>query len=381
MKKRIYLSPPHMTGEEIKYVEDAIQSNWVAPVGPHIDAFEKELAETIGVQNSVAVNSGTSAIHLALLALGVGPGDEVICPTLTFCATINPIIYCGATPILIDSEWDTWNINPDLIRIAIQERKKETGSKPKAIIVVHLYGMPAKMDEIMAISEEFDIPVLEDAAEALGSQYKGKPLGSIGQVGILSFNGNKIITTSGGGAVISTSRSVLEKVRYLRQEAKEPLPYYEHKEVGYNYRLSNVSAAIGRAQLRALQDRVTRRREIFQTYKQEVVERTGEIAYQQEPKGSFSNRWLTAILFKECDERLNRNHLVREELEKHNIESRLTWKPMHLQSIYSRYLVYGGEVAEYVFRTGLCLPSGSALEERELRTIAGILMEFVEKRK
>lgn len=363
---RIYLSPPHMTGEEIHYVQDAISSNWVAPVGPHLDAFEKELAAAVNVEDSVLVNSGTSAIHLGLLALGVKPGDEVICPTLTFCAAVNPVIYCGAVPVFVDVEPETWNLDPGLLEEAIKNRVQKTGKKPSAIIVVHLYGMPAKMKEIMGIAEQYEIPVLEDAAEALGSLYKGTPVGTLGDVGIFSFNGNKIITTSGGGALLSKKKDLLVRARYLRDQAKEPLPYYEHKEIGYNYRLSNVSAAIGRAQLKDLRERVLKRRENFEFYKRNLGS-ISEISFQREPQGHFSNRWLTTILI-DGNERVT-NDSLRVFLASCNIESRLSWKPMHLQPVYRHYAAYGNGVSEKLFSKGLCLPSGSNLSAEGLYEI------------
>lgn len=367
---RIYLSPPHMTGEEIHYVQDAISSNWVAPVGPHLDAFEKELAAAVNVEDSVLVNSGTSAIHLGLLALGVKPGDEVICPTLTFCAAVNPVIYCGAVPVFVDVEPETWNLDPGLLEEAIKNRVQKTGKKPSAIIVVHLYGMPAKMKEIMGIAEQYEIPVLEDAAEALGSLYRGTPVGTLGDVGVFSFNGNKIITTSGGGALLSKKKKLLDRARYLREQAKEPLPYYEHKEIGYNYRLSNISAAIGRAQLKDLKNRVARRRKIFDSYVQKLCKKPG-VSFQKEPDGHFSNRWLTVLLI-EGNKKVT-NESTRLLMEHANIECRLAWKPMHLQPVFKDYPVYRGEVAASIFNRGLCLPSGTLLSDEHIERIAKLL--------
>lgn len=369
MNKRIYLSPPHMTGEEMLYIQDAISSNWVAPVGPHLDAFESEIAGVLGVNDAVAVNSGTSAIHLALLVTGVKPGDEVICPTLTFCATANPIVYCGAIPVFVDSEPETWNIDPVLMEEAIVDRIGKTGKKPAAIIVVHLYGMPANMDDILSIAEKYKIPVVEDAAEALGSSYNGKPMGTLGAAGIISFNGNKIITTSGGGALVCKNSAWNERARFLRQEAKQPLPYYEHHELGYNYRMSNISAAIGRAQLKSLKMRLEKKRSIFDYYAG-ALKPVG-IGFQTEPLGHFSNRWLSVIRF--AGDQTDMKENVRIALEKKNIESRLAWKPMHLQPFFRDAPVYGGKISEQLFQEGLCLPSGSALTEPELATIVGII--------
>jgi dTDP-4-amino-4,6-dideoxygalactose transaminase len=369
---RIYLSPPHMTGEEMKYVEEAITSNWVAPVGPHLDAFEKELANTLQVEDTVLVNSGTSAIHLGLLALGVKSGDEVICPTLTFCAAVNPVIYCGATPVFVDVEPETWNMDPVLLKDAIEGRLRKTGKKPRAIIVVHLYGMPANMTGIMHVSRQYEIPVLEDAAEALGSLYKGIPVGTLGDIGVFSFNGNKIITTSGGGALLSKKKDLLKRARYLREQAKEPLPYYEHKEIGYNYRLSNISAAIGRAQLKDLPKRVGKRREIFDLYARNLAVKQG-ISFQKEPEGHYSNRWLTVLLIE--DNKKVTNDSIRLLMEKANIECRLAWKPMHLQPVFKDCIIYGGEVSTSIFRRGLCLPSGTLLSNEHIERIIRLLDE------
>ena len=356
-----------MTGEEMFYIQDAISSNWVAPVGPHVDAFEKEIAAALSVNDAVTVNSGTSAIHLALLVSGVKPGDEVICPSLTFCATANPIVYCGATPVFIDSEAETWNIDPVLTEEAIVDRMGKTGKKPAAIIVVHLYGMPANMDDILSVAKKYEIPVIEDAAEALGSSYNGKPMGTLGAAGIISFNGNKIITSSGGGALVCKNAQWNERARFLRQEAKQPLPYYEHHELGYNYRMSNISAAIGRAQLKSLLTRVKKKRSIFDYYAGALK----HIEFQAEPSGHLSNRWLTVIRF--TGDQTDRKENVRVALEKKNIESRLAWKPMHLQPLFRGVPVYGGKISEQLFQEGLCLPSGSALTESELATIVGII--------
>jgi dTDP-4-amino-4,6-dideoxygalactose transaminase len=373
VNKQIYLSPPHMTGEELVYMTEAIQSNWVAPVGPHIDSFEKELAECVGVEDTVVVNSGTSAIHLALLAVGVSHGDEVICPSLTFCATANPVVYCGARPIFVDSEMETWNLDPGLLREAVSDRIKKTGKKPAAILVVHLYGMPAKMNEILSVGRDFEIPIIEDSAEALGSLYHGKMMGTLGKAGVYSFNGNKIITTSGGGALISGDASILARGRFLRQEAKEPLPYYEHRETGFNYRLSNICAGIGRAQLKELTGRVEQRRAIFQTY-QRYLASTGRVEFQEEPAGHFSNRWLTVIRFREGWQMKEK---VYSGLANVKIESRFAWKPMHLQPVFRGIPMYGGEKSEALFNDGLCLPSGSALSASDLDRILSSLMALM----
>ena len=281
---RIWLSPPHMSGEEVKYVQEVFDTNWVAPVGPHIGRFEDSLASYVGVKHAAALSSGTAAIHLALIVLGVQAGDEVICQSFTFSGSCNPILYQGAKPVFVDSESETWNIDPDLLKEAIDDRVRKTGRKPKAIIVVHLYGMPARMDEIMAVSQQYEIPVIEDAAEALGSDYKGRKCGSIGHLGVLSFNGNKIITTSGGGALLSNNEEWIKKARHLSTQAREPFPHYEHKDIGFNYRLSNVCAAIGLGQMSVIDSRVERKREIFNYYKRSIAH-LQSISFLDEPAG------------------------------------------------------------------------------------------------
>lgn len=356
------------------YLKDAVESNWIAPVGPHVDAFEEELAAILKTGHVLATNSGTSAIHLGLLALGIDRGDEVLCSTFTFCASVNPVIYCGARPVLVDSEKLTWNIDPELLEEAILDRIKKTGKKPGAIVVVHLYGMPARMSEVIAISRQYDIPVLEDAAEALGSLYHGKPVGTFGEAGIFSFNGNKIITASGGGALFSTDVDLIEKARYLRQEAKEPLPYYEHKAIGYNYRLSNLLAALGRSQLKILAERVKRRREIFELYIH-GLRTTPAVSFQAEPDGMQSNRWLTAIV---SDRPEIKPEQIRLALEKENIESRPLWKPMHLQPVFAGYPAYVNGVSETLFNEGLCLPSGSNLLQEDLERVVDVVKRVFE---
>ncbi|MEO5602548.1 MAG: aminotransferase class I/II-fold pyridoxal phosphate-dependent enzyme, partial [Cyclobacteriaceae bacterium] len=333
------------------------------------DAFEEELKAVLNTGDLITVNSGTSAIHLGLLALGVGKDDEVICSTFTFCASVNPIIYCGAKPVFVDSEKLTWNMDPDLLEEVIEDRMKKTGKKPKVIIVVHLYGMPARMDKIMEVSHKHNIPVLEDAAEALGSRYQGKPAGTFGEAGILSFNGNKIITTSGGGALFSSNAKLIEKARYMRQEAKEPLPYYEHKAVGYNYRLSNLLAAVGRSQLKVLADRINTRRKIFKTYVEELNGITG-ITFQPEDYGLQSNRWLTAIIIRHSK---IKSEKIRLALADANIESRPLWKPMHVQPVYKEYPAYLSGVSKDLFDHGLCLPSGSNILEEDILRITNII--------
>lgn len=355
----------------MSYLRDAVESNWIAPVGPHLNAFENELAELLKVKFVLAVNSGTSAIHLGLLALNVERGDEVICSTFTFCGSVNPIIYSGAQPVFVDSENESWNMDPGLLEQAIRDRINKKGRKPKAIILVHLYGMPAKIDAIMEVAARYEIPILEDAAEAFGSLYHGKPVGTFGNAGILSFNGNKIVTTSGGGALFSEDEQVVERARYLRQEAKEPLPFYEHKSIGYNYRLSNLLAAVGRSQLPVLEQRVQKKREIYDFYYQQLRKLPG-ISFQEERENEDvrSNRWLTAIL---VENEVPNNRLIQLELEKNHIESRLLWKPMHLQPVFRDVPAYLNGVSEEFFACGLCLPSGTNLSKEDLGKITGIV--------
>jgi len=372
--KKIWLSSPHMGDNEFKYVTEAFDLNWIAPVGPHLNDFEKNLSKISEGKHIAALGSGTSAIHLALILLGVECGDEVICSTFTFSASANPIVYQGAKPIFVDSELDTWNMCPDSLRITLKERVN-LGKKPKAIIVVHLYGMPAKMNEIISIANEYDIPIIEDAAEGLGSTYFNKPLGSLTEFGIYSFNGNKIITTSGGGALISSDEDSIKKAKFLATQARDNAPHYEHSHIGFNYRLSNVSAAIGLGQLEVLQERVERRREIFEYYKKELSD-IKVISFVEEPDGFYSNRWLTTVLISE-DSKVSREDL-RIHLESDNIESRPLWKPMHLQPIFSSCDFYGSDNAEFLFKYGLCLPSGSNMKNEDLNRIVTKIKEAFE---
>jgi len=372
--KKIWLSSPHMGENEFKYVAEAFDLNWIAPVGPHLNKFEEKLSEISEGRDIAAVSSGTSAIHLALILLGIQNGDEVLCSSFTFSASANPIVYQGATPIFLDSELDTWNMSPEFLELAIKDRIKR-GKKPKAIILVHLYGMPAKMNEILEISNKYDIPIIEDAAEALGSTYFGKPLGCISDFGIYSFNGNKIITTSGGGALISSDSEMINKAKFLATQARDDAPHYEHTHIGYNYRLSNVSASIGLGQLEVLQDRVKKRREIFNFYKTQLSE-IKEISFLDEIEGFYSNRWLTTILISE-DSKITKEEL-RLFLEKDKIESRPLWKPMHMQPIFKDYPCYGGRNSEYLFKYGLCLPSGSNMSDEDLIRIVNKIKQAFE---
>ena len=378
---RLYLSPPHLGRHELNYVHKAIEDNWVAPVGPNLAGFETDICEAVGVPYCVALNSGTAAIHLGLLVLGVGPGDEVLCPSFTFVATANPIRYLGATPVFVDSEPDTWNLCPQRLREAIEDRIAK-GKKPKVLLLVHLYGVPAKLPELLALAQEFDIPVLEDAAEALGASWELQPLGGFGRVGVFSFNGNKILTTGGGGALVTHDRALAERVRFLATQAKDDAPHYQHSEVGYNYRLSNILAGIGRGQMGLLPDRVKRRREIFAWYRQHLADLPGlTVALAPEAVGSHSNRWLTTILLNPADAEAHpprpavAPETLRLHLETRNIESRPLWKPLHLQPLFADAPMYGGAVCADLFDRGLCLPSGTAMTDADLGRVAEAVQE------
>jgi dTDP-4-amino-4,6-dideoxygalactose transaminase len=365
MSKRIYLSPPHLSGEELKFVHEAFESNWIAPVGPAINEFEKQLAEYNSIENCVVLSSGTAAIHIALIVLGVNSGDEVICSSFTFSGSCNPIIYQSAIPVFVDSEKESWNMDPPLLEETIKDRIS-LGRKPKAIIVVHLFGMPAKMEEIMSIAKKYEIPVIEDAAEALGSEYQNRKAGAIGDIGVFSFNGNKIITTSGGGALISNNKKWIERARFLSSQSRSPAPHYEHEEIGFNYQLSNISASIGLGQMKVLNERVHQRRSIFERYKQELDESI--FKFQTEMIGVKSNRWLTTVHIESKNNSVSAER-IREALEKENIETRPLWKPMHLQPVFKGAPSYLNGISESLFENGLCLPSGSGLTEEDLSRI------------
>lgn len=370
MSNRIPLSIPHLSGTEINYVSDAVNSGWIVPLGPNVDAFEKGLKTFLGDREDIhvtALSSGTAALHLGLVILGVKPGDEVICQSMTFSASANPIAYLGATPVFVDSEKDTWNMCPQALRNAIEARIAN-GKKPKAIIPVHLYGMPAKMDEIMAVANEFEIPVLEDAAEALGSTYNGTQSGTIGEMACLSFNGNKIITTSGGGALVTKTKEDADKSKFLATQARDNAPHYQHTHIGYNYRMSNVCAGIGRGQLEALEERVASRRNNFEYYRQHLSNIEG-ISFQEEQPGMFSNRWLTSILIDPAKTNGITREDIRLALQEQNIETRPLWKPMHLQPVFADAPYYGSGVSDQLFDIGLCLPSGSNLTTEELERV------------
>lgn len=367
MNEKIWLSSPHLTGEEQKYVKEAFDTNWVAPLGPNVNGLEQDICDYTGANACSALVSGTSAIHLALILLGVEQDDEVICSTFTFSASVNPICYQKAIPIFVDSEMDTFNMCPVLLEEAIEDRI-DKGKKPKAIILVHLYGMPSKMDELMKVASKYEIPVIEDAAEAIGSTYKGKAMGTFGEIGIYSFNGNKIITTSGGGAMVSNNPEHCKKATFLATQARDVAPHYQHSNIGHNYRMSNIVAGIGRGQMEVLDDRVEARRANFDFYKKGLSS-IDTITFVDELDGFYSNRWLTTILTDSFETR----EKIRLTLEKENIESRPLWKPMHLQPIFEKYPKYVNGVSEDLFNRGLCLPSGSNLTNEQKVKVADII--------
>jgi dTDP-4-amino-4,6-dideoxygalactose transaminase len=352
-------------------VNDAFATNWIAPLGPHVNAFEQALQFETQTKHVAVLSSGTSALHLALILLGVKAGDTVFCQSITFSASANPIAYQGAIPVFIDSEMDTWNMDPLLLRTALEEGKKN-GQLPKAIIPVHLYGMPAKMDEILVIAKEYGVPVIEDAAEALGSSIENKPCGSFGEFGVLSFNGNKIITTSGGGALISDNAEMIEKARFLSTQARDVAVHYQHSHIGYNYRMSNVLAGIGIGQLEVLSNRVAARRNNFERYKQYFSKYNSAeffIQFQEEIEGYYSNRWLTCILVDPSKNKGLTREKIRLTMEDENIESRPLWKPMHQQPVFASSKFYHNGVSDKLFEQGLCLPSGSNLTDEEFERI------------
>jgi dTDP-4-amino-4,6-dideoxygalactose transaminase len=378
MKSKIYLSSPHMSGEEMKYINNAFSTNWIAPLGPNVDSFEKELAEYISVRSCAALSSGTAAIHLALIVLGIKPGDEVLCSSFTFAASANPIVYLGATPVFVDSEPETWNMDPVLLEEAIEDRIK-IGKKPKAIIIVHLYGMPAKILEIKKIAEKYKIPIIEDAAEAIGSEYNGKKCGSFGDIGILSFNGNKIITTSGGGALISNNKDFVDHARFLSTQAADKAVHYQHSQIGYNYRLSNILAGIGLGQLKVVNERVESRRKNYSRYFDALSEIDG-IKFNIEPDDKCrSNRWLTTIVINPDLTDGKTREDIRLGLEKENIESRPLWKPLHIQPVFLSCPSYINDVSYNLFINGLCLPSGSNLSNADLDRIIDCVITILKK--
>lgn len=403
-QKRIYLCLAHMSGNEMKYIQEAFDTNWVVPLGPNVNGFEQDLKAFCGGNHEVvALSAGTAAVHLALLACGVSPGDEVLVQSFTFCASSHPVTYLGATPVFVDSEPDTWNLDPQLLETAIKDRIEKTGRKPKAIVPVYLYGMPAKIDEIIAIAEKYDIPVIEDAAEGLGSRYDGRVCGTFGRYGVLSFNGNKMITTSGGGALICPDEAAKQKIMFYATQARESYPYYQHEEIGYNYRMSNICAGIGRGQMTVLNEHIAHHQQIAQLYKELLAEVKG-ITFHENPSERYdSNYWLNTILLDEklkvmgeeqayatavqgavggaagvthtaktlhTDCEPNRNvEAMRMALDKAGIESRPLWKPMHKQPVYRNNPCYINGVSEKLFKRGLCLPSGPCVTDEDVRYI------------
>jgi len=375
MNKKIWLSPPHMSGNEMKYIQQAFDSNWIAPLGPNVNTFENTLQTYLGEKSHVvALNSGTAAIHLAMIVLGVSTGDEVLCQSFTYSASVNPIVYQGATPIFVDSETETWNMCPHYLEEAIKDRISK-GKKPKAIIAVHLYGMPYKVDEITAVSKKYGIPVVEDSAEALGSTYKGRKCGTFGDISILSFNGNKIITTSGGGALVSKDKKIKDKAIFLATQARDEAPHYEHSHIGYNYRLSNICAGIGRGQMEVLDTHIALRRSMHAFYQDIFKDVAGVEVFSEATNALFSNHWLTCIISNPESAGFS-SESIRIALEKENIESRPLWKPMHLQPIFKDAPFYGDGIAESLFGSGLCLPSGSNLTVAEKQRIKNVLRVF-----
>lgn len=412
MNKRIYLCLAHMSGREMRYIQEAFDTNWVVPLGPNVNGFEEDLKQFVGGDKEVvALSAGTAAVHLALLACGVGPGDEVLVQSFTFCASSHPVTYLGATPVFVDSEAETWNMDPVLLEEAIQDRIRVTGKKPKAIVPVYLYGMPARIDEIMAVADRYDIPVIEDAAEGLGSRFDGKVCGTFGRYGVLSFNGNKMITTSGGGALICPDPAVKQKIMFYATQARESYPYYQHEEIGYNYRMSNICAGIGRGQMTVLEEHIAHHRHICRLYKS-LLEDVKGITLHENPSPRYeSNYWLNTILLdpdlrvkgeehayekviqgavggaagvthqsgsSHTDCEPNRNvEAMRMGLDAAGIESRPLWKPMHKQPVYKNNPAYVNGVSEALFKRGLCLPSGPCVTDEEARYIVERIKELI----
>ena len=375
MKTKIWLSSPHLGGNEQKYVNEAFESNWIAPLGPNVTGFEQDLETYLGNNVFVgALSSGTAALHLALILLKVKVGDEVICQSMTFSASANPIVYQGAIPIFVDSERDTWNICPNALETAIKERISK-GRKPKAIIAVHLYGMPFKVDEIRTIANKYEIPIIEDSAEALGSAFKGQKCGTFGDISILSFNGNKIITTSGGGAIVTKNELLKNEAVFLATQARDNAPHYQHSKIGYNYRLSNICAGIGRGQMEILDSHIEKRREMHQFYKNVFVDQEGITIFSEPNEDYYSNHWLSAIIINSEKNNGKSREDLRLLLENENIESRPLWKPMHLQPVFKNAPYYGGSVSEELFNNGLCLPSGSNLNSDDITRIKSVLFD------
>lgn len=371
---KIWLSSPHMGGTEQKYIHEAFDANWVAPLGPNVNGLEQDLESYLGNEAQVgALSSGTAAIHLGLILLGVQSGDEVICQSMTFSASANPILYLGATPVFIDSEEQTWNICPDALDQAIQDRISK-GKKPKAIIAVHLYGVPYQIEAVRAVADKYQIPILEDSAEALGSSYKGQKCGTFGDIGVLSFNGNKIITTSGGGAIVTKTAALKDKAVFYATQSRDYAPHYQHSHIGYNYRMSNICAGIGRGQMEVLDDHVALRRQMHDFYVALFASIEGVEVFTVPNDNYFANYWLSAITIDTTKTNGITSEALRLALEAENIESRPLWKPMHLQPIFEQYSYYGGTLAEQLFEKGLCLPSGSNLTEEDIKRIKKVIV-------
>lgn len=372
LDQQILLSTPHMGASELEFVEEAFRTNWIAPLGPNVDAFEREVAELVGAPHAVALSSGTAAIHLALRILAVGPGDTVFCSTLTFAASANPIVYQGAEPVFIDSEPDSWNMSPVALDRALAEAKRER-RLPKAVIVVCLYGQSADMDPIVALCDQYGVPVVEDSAESLGAKYKGRASGTFGRFGVYSFNGNKIITTSGGGMLVTESKAFADQARFLATQARDPAPHYQHSTIGYNYRMSNILAGVGRGQLQVLGDRVESRRAIFARYKSELGD-LDWLEWMPEPDWSYSTHWLSAFTVKRDAAPAAADVIKR--LADEFVEARPIWKPMHLQPVFAsnRYFAHGNtSVSDDIFQRGICLPSGSNLKSEDIERVCGAI--------
>lgn len=384
---RILLCLAHMSGNEMKYIEEAFADNWVVPLGPNVDGFEKDLEEFVNTsippahnthKKVVALSAGTAAIHLALIQLGVAAGDEVICQSFTFSASANPVTYQGATPVFVDSEAETWNMSPDLLEKAIMDRREITGKYPKAIVIVDLYGMPSKKDELLAIADKYGIPVVEDAAEALGSRYNGRMCGTFGKYGVLSFNGNKMITTSGGGALIVPGEKEKKEVMFYATQAREPFPYYQHEKIGYNYRMSNICAGIGRGQMTILEEHLARHRHVHEVYAREFADMPG-IKLHTNPSEKFdANYWLCNILIDKDVTGFDYEEL-RVALDKAGVESRPLWKPMHLQPVFAGCPAYVNGISESLFNKGLCLPAGPWVSDEHLKYICDIIRSLYKK--
>ncbi len=367
--KRILLCLAHMSGNEQKFIKEAFDTNWVVPLGPNVNAFEEDLEHFLGEDKHVAaLSAGTAAIHLGLVMLGVGKGDEVICQSFTFSASANPVVYQGATPVFVDSEPGSWNMSPELLDEAIRDRMAKTGRKPKAIVAVHLYGMPAMLDEILAVAARYDIPVLEDAAEALGSEYDGRQCGTFGEYGALSFNGNKMITTSGGGAIVCPTAEAKQRATFFATQAREPFPYYQHEHIGYNYRMSNICAGIGRGQMTVLRDHIAHHRHVADLYKELLADLDGITLHTNPSEKQRSNYWLNTITI-DADKCGIDADTLRQRLDAKGIESRLLWKPLHLQPVFADCPVYVNGVSERLFGCGLCLPSGPMVSDEDVEYI------------